>query len=118
MKESFEKALTADLRVLVDGQEVALSAEQKRELAKSSAAIREALPADDKLELDFLTGLNADQVALVKESGAESVEAWTPEALVARWRSEGRVEFERGRAAAELEIAVLAQRFLEKSRAE
>jgi hypothetical protein len=117
-REEFEaKAATlrGDLRVVVDGREVALTDAQKVELAKASLAIRDALPEEDRASVDFLSGLNADQVAIIKEVGSEAAEAWAFEAVISRWKGEGR-EFTRGRAAAELEIAVLAHRFLENSR--
>jgi hypothetical protein len=102
------KALTGAIVVTVDGKTVTLTDAEKTELAQRVAAIKAALPSGDQPSVDWNAALTADQRAIV---GSDLPDAWTPEALVARWRSGG-APLPRAQAAAQLEVALIAQKFL------
>ena len=102
------KTLTGIVTVIVDGKTVDLTDAQKAELARRVPAVKEALPVADQGSVDWQAALTADQRAIV---GADLPEAWLPAALAARWRTGG-APLPRATAAAQLEIALVAQQFL------
>lgn len=102
------KALTGAIVVTVDGKTVTLTDAEKTELAQRVAAVKAALPSGDQPSVDWAAALTADQRTIV---GEDLPTAWTPEALAARWRGGG-APLPRAQAAAQLEIALVAQKFL------
>jgi hypothetical protein len=102
------KALTGAIVVTVDGKTVTLTDAEKTELAQRVPSVKAALPSGDQPSVDWAAALTADQRTIV---GSDGPEAWTPEALIARWRAGG-APLPRAQAAAQLEIAVIAQKFL------
>jgi hypothetical protein len=102
------KALTGVITVTVDGKTVTLTDAEKTELAQRVAAVKAALPTGDQPSVDWHAALTADQRAIV---GTDGPDAWTPAELVARWRAGG-TALTRAQAAAQLEVALIAQKFL------
>lgn len=102
------KALTGAIVVTVDGKAVTLTDSEKTELAQRVLAVKVALPTADQTAVDWSAALTADQRAIV---GTGTPEQWTPETLVTRWKAGGPL-FSPASAAAQLEIALIAQKFL------
>jgi hypothetical protein len=102
------KALTGVITVTVDGRAVALTDAEKTELAQRVPAVKAALPVADQPAVDWQAALTADQRAIVGDSAPT---VWAPEALISRWKVGGE-PLPRAEAAAQLEIAVIAQKFL------
>lgn len=102
------KALTGVMVLTVDGRTVTLTDGEKTEIAQRVPAVKAALPPADQGSVDWQAALTADQRTIV---GADAPEAWTPQALAARWRTGG-APLPRVQAAAQLEISLVAQAFL------
>lgn len=103
------KALTGVMTVTVNGLAVTLTDAEKTEIAQRVPAVAAALPPGDQASVSWQAALTAEQRAIVD---TDPPEQWTPEVLAARWKAGGAVSMSRSRAAQELEIAIVAQRFL------
>ena len=106
------KALTGQIVVTVDGVTVALTDEQKREMATKFEAVKDALPEEDKAQVDFMRALNVDQRLIAVEVGVSTAEGWVPTELITRWKSAGASPLPQSRAAAELEMSLVALAFM------
>lgn len=102
-------ALEGDIVMTVDGKAVALTDADKAEIAQRVQAVKDALPPADQASVDWQAALTAEQRVIVGSNGPEQ---WTPSALVARWKTSRGTATTLGSAAAELEIALIAEQFL------
>lgn len=102
------KTLTGVIVLTVDGKTVTLTDADKSEIAQRVAAVKAALPTSDQPAVDWQAALTVPQRAI---AGTDPPEAWTPAALLAAWKA-GSGPIPRAQAVAQLEIALVAQRFL------
>lgn len=122
MRERFDTRIdiqASKIPVAIDGEVIDLTDEDLYAIVRDkpdhplSVALRAKFDAEEVAKVDFFALLNADQRRLAEELGLLTAEAWLPTELVTRWK--GRKELSAPRAAAELEVSLLAQRFVEAS---
>lgn len=102
-------ALEGAIVMTVDGRPVALTDANKADIAQRIDAVKDALPAADRASVEWGAALTTDQRAIV---GEETPEQWTPQAVLDRWKSSRGTAISQGDAAAQLEIALISQKFL------
>lgn len=102
-------ALEGAIVMTVDGRQVDLTEADKAEIAQRITAVKEALPAADRASVEWGAALNADQRVIV---GEDVPEQWTTQALLDRWKNSRGTTITHANAAAQLEIALIAQKFL------